>query len=130
MTLAVFYLMAAAINREGRYIVFAAWLIGNLRLGALSMGWDTQWLERMISPEWLPSIRQLSMASYYLLTYTLFSQFFKSELGRIGYGWLLRVVLYTGVLLFCLALILLYSLFMSYMCILVSIGSACVVFSM
>src|SRR5690606_10387734 len=128
MTLAVFYLMAAAINREGRYIVFAAWLIGNLRLGALSMGWDTQWLERMISPEWLPSIRQLSMASYYLLTYTLFSQFFKSELGRIGYGWLLRVVLYTGVLLFVLALVMPYSRFLPVMWGLVAIGVAGVVF--
>lgn len=128
LTLAVFYLMAAAINREGRYVVFAAWLIGNLRLGALSMGWDIQWLERLISPEWLPTVRQLSMATYYLLTYTLFSQFFRSELGRIGYGWLLRVVLYNGVLLFALALILPYSTFLPVMWGLVAIGVAGVVF--
>ena len=128
LTLAVFYLMAAAINREGRYVVFAAWLIGNLRLGALSMGWDIQWLERAISPELLPTVRQLSMATYYFLTYTLFSQFFRSELGRIGYGWLLRVVLYNGVLLFVLALILPYSTFLPVMWGLVAIGAAGVVF--
>jgi len=128
LTLAVFYLMAAAINREGRYVVFAAWLIGNLRLGALSMGSDIQWLERAISPEWLPTVRQLSMATYYFLTYTLFSQFFRSELGRIGYGWLLRVVLYNGVLLFALALILPYSTFLPVMWGLVAIGASGVVF--
>src|SRR5690606_6454584 len=116
------------INREGRYVVFAAWLIGNLRLGALSMGWDIQWLERAISPEWLPTVRQLSMATYYFLTYTLFSQFFRSELRRIGYGWLLRVVLYNGVLLFALALILPYSTFLPVMWGLVAIGVAGVVF--
>lgn len=128
LTLAVFYLMAAAINREGRYVVFAAWLIGNLRLGALSMGWDIQWLERAIPPDLLPMVRQLSMVTYYFLTYTLFSQFFRSELGRIGYGWLLRVVLYNGVLLFALALILPYSTFLPVMWALVPIGVAGVVF--
>lgn len=128
VTLALFTLMTAIINREIRYVVFAAWLIGNLRLGALSMGWDTEWLERAISPEWLPTVRKLSMASYYLLTYTLFSQFFRSELGRIGYGWLLRVVQYTGVLLLALALFLPYSTFLPLMWVLVGIGAGGVVF--
>src|SRR5690606_40732816 len=52
----------------------------------------------------------------------------KSELGRIGYGWLLRVVLYTGIVLFGLALILPYSRFLPIMWMLVAIGVAGVVF--
>src|SRR5690606_11347216 len=78
--------------------------------------------------ELLPLVRKLTMATYYLLTYTLLSQFFRSELNRIGYGWLLRVVLWVGVLLFVLALVLPYPVFLPIMWALVAIGAGGVVF--
>lgn len=127
-TLAIFSLMTAFINRDIRYLVFAAWLIGNLRLSALSMGWDTEWLDRAIAPEWQASVRQLSMAAYYLVTYTLFHQFFRSELAYIGYSWLLRVIQLNGVVLLALALTLPYSSFLPVMWTQVAIGVIGVIF--
>ena len=48
LTLTLIVLIFAVINREWMYLLFAAWLLGNLRLSALSMGWDTQWLGHAI----------------------------------------------------------------------------------
>jgi len=39
IVLALFVLLTALFNREWIYIVFAAWLIANLRLAAISAGW-------------------------------------------------------------------------------------------
>jgi len=55
--LSLFVLLAALINRVWLYVLFAAWLVANLRLAALSAGWDTQWLERAIPPDWLIPMR-------------------------------------------------------------------------
>src|SRR5450759_2773462 len=49
IVLSLFVLLTAILNREWIYVLFAAWLIANLRLAAVSAGWDTQWLERNIS---------------------------------------------------------------------------------
>lgn len=128
ITLSLFTLVTALINRESRYVLFAVWLIGNLRLGALSMGWDTQWLERTIAPEWMPSVRMISMAFYYIVTYTLFTQFFKKELKLIGYRWLLPVVQFLGIVLLVLALTLPYAAFLPWMWGIVAVGVASLVF--
>lgn len=128
LTLAVFILMTAAINRESRYVLFAAWLIGNLRLGALSMGWDMQWLERAISPDWMPMIRKLTIATYYILTYTLFRQFFTNDLKRIGYAWLLHGLQRGGLLLLLFALMLPYRNFLPWMWGLVAFGVFVLIF--
>jgi diguanylate cyclase (GGDEF)-like protein len=128
LTLAVFVLMTALINRESRYVLFAAWLVGNLRLGAISMGWDTQWLGRPIDPEWIALTRQITIASYYLLTYTLFTQFFKSELKTLGYGWLLRAVMFSGIVLLALSFVLPFALFLPAMWTIVAFGIVAVVF--
>jgi len=37
LTLAVLTLMTALINRDARYLLFAIWLVGNLRLGGITM---------------------------------------------------------------------------------------------
>ena len=47
LTLAVFVFVTAIINREWTYVIFAVWLVGNLRLCANAMGWDMQWLGRV-----------------------------------------------------------------------------------
>ncbi len=60
IVLSLFVLLTAIINREWTYVLFAAWLIANLRLAALSAGWDTQWLEQTIPPEWILLIRKLT----------------------------------------------------------------------
>ena len=111
LTLAVFVFVTAIINREWTYVIFAVWLVGNLRLCANAMGWDTQWLDRVIPPDWMPLLRQVTFAAYYLLTGALFSQLFRRELRSIGYRWLLRAGQYVGLVLLALALVLPYSRF-------------------
>lgn len=51
LVLALFVFIVAIVNREWTYVIFAGWLVANLRLAALSSGWDTLWLEREIPPE-------------------------------------------------------------------------------
>jgi diguanylate cyclase (GGDEF)-like protein len=101
VTLAAFVLIAAIINRDWVYVLFAAWLFGNLRLSAISMGWDDQWLGYPIPVDWISPIRKISVPVYYILTCTLFQTLFKKDLPRVGYQRLLSAVLWLGpVLLF------------------------------
>jgi hypothetical protein len=91
LVLAAFVLVTAVVNREWLYVLFAAWLLASLRLGAISAGWDTQWLGRTIPPEWILLARKLTIATYYMLTYALFRRLFTEELERVGHGVLLAL---------------------------------------
>ncbi len=71
LTLAVFVFVTALINHKWTYVIFAVWLVGNLRLCANAMGWDMQWLGRLLPSEYLPILRQVTFAAYYLLTAAL-----------------------------------------------------------
>lgn len=111
LTLSAFVLVTAIINQEWLYVLFAAWLIGNLRLAANSLGADTQWLERAIPADWDALVRKATFAIYYVLTYSLFTQLFRRELLRIGMRWLVMVLQWAGVVLCCAALALPYAHF-------------------
>jgi diguanylate cyclase (GGDEF)-like protein len=87
LVLAAFVLITAIINRSGLYMVFSAWLILNLRMGALSAGWDTQWLGNEIPDDILLRLRSLTMAAYYLLSITLFARLFREDLGNLRAQW-------------------------------------------
>ncbi len=91
LLLALFMFATAIINREWTYIIFAGWLVANMRLAAISTGWDTQWLGHWVPYDWLIPVRQLTAAAYYVLTVTLFGRLFRDELKVVGYGWLLRI---------------------------------------
>jgi diguanylate cyclase (GGDEF)-like protein len=97
--LALFVLVTAIINREWLYVLFAAWLVVSLRLGALSVGWDTQWFGREIPPQWLLLSRKVSMVAYYVLTVTMLGRLCGEELKRVGYRSLLRAMQWFGPLL-------------------------------
>ncbi|MFY9327397.1 MAG: EAL domain-containing protein [Georgfuchsia sp.] len=88
--LALFVFITAIINREWIYVLFAVWLVSNLRLAALSAGWDVQWLGQPVPADWLPLMRKLNISIYYVLTVTLFGQLFSNDLKRLGYQWLRR----------------------------------------
>ena len=92
IVLTLFVLLTAIINRQWLYVLFAAWLVANLRLAALSAGWDTQWFARTIPPDWMLPMRKLAIAAYYVLTITLFSRLFRNELMRVGYPTFLQIV--------------------------------------
>ena len=112
IVLALFVLITAMINRSGLYVLFAAWLVVNLRMGALSAGWDTQWLGHAIPYNWLVQGRSVTMALYYVLTLTLFVSLFRDDIVRIGHGTLVRLAQWTCFPLLLLSIFLPYSSFL------------------
>ena len=123
LTLALFVLVTALINREAVYVLFSAWLIGNLRLAALSIGADTQWLGQTIPADWVSWMRQLTMAVYFILTCAMLRALFAVDLRRVrGSQWTLRSAELAGTLLLVLAVILPYRLFEPVMWVIVSYG--------
>jgi diguanylate cyclase (GGDEF)-like protein len=111
LTLAIFVFVTAIINREWTYVIFAAWLVGNLRLSANAMGFDTEWMGRLIPPDHIALLRKFTFAAYYVLTTTLFVDLFRRELKAIGLRWSLYAVRYGGCLLMAAAFTLNYAHF-------------------
>ena len=112
VVLAVFVLITALINRQSIYVLFAAWLLINLRMGALSAGWDAQWLGRTIPQDLLVQGRLVTITLYYVLTLTLFRTLFKDDLPRVGYGTLVKVAQWTCFPLLVLSAILPFASFL------------------
>lgn len=71
------------LNRDAGYLILATWLFANLRLAALSIGWDQNWMGAVLPADWLERMRQLTIAAYYLLTFALFDRLF-SEVSLPG----------------------------------------------
>ena len=86
IVLAAFVLMTALINRQILYVLFAAWLVVTLRMGAISAGWDIQWLGHQVPADWLSQSRSVTLAVYALLTLSLFRALFRDELAKTRYG--------------------------------------------
>ncbi|RJG03068.1 EAL domain-containing protein [Noviherbaspirillum sedimenti] len=112
IVLALFMLVTALINRAGTYMLFAAWLLVNLRVGALSAGWDFQWLGHTVPAEWMQQSRLLTITVYYIATVCLFKALFRDDLPRVGYAWLMHAMQWISVLLLPLALLLPYAKFL------------------
>lgn len=106
IVLGLFVMVTAIINRESAYLLFAAWLLLNLRMAALSSGWDLQWLGHTVPTNWLSTTRALTLALYYVLTVTLFRTLFREELTKTGHAQLFNLthLLCAPVLLGCLLL--------------------------
>jgi len=103
LLLAGFMLMTALISREWIYVLFAAWLVANLRMAAISAGWDGQWLEHSLPVDWGLPVKKISVATFYVLTYTLFSRLFADDLRRVGFAPLLLVARWSCVAIMVLA---------------------------
>lgn len=91
MVLAIFVLLTALINRQNLYVLFAAWLIVSLRVSATSGGWDLQWLNHEVPPEWLAQGRSITRAIWALLTVTLFKSLFRDDLKKNRYAFLVNI---------------------------------------
>ncbi len=128
--LSLFVLLTAVVNREWIYVLFAAWLIANLRLAAITAGWDTQWLEANVQPGWILTTRSVTTAAYYILTYTLFTALFKDDLEQVGHLALLRIIQWSCLPLLAFSIILPYSKYLPYMWISTAFGIAVLVFYM
>ncbi|MEZ5615919.1 MAG: EAL domain-containing protein [Rhodocyclaceae bacterium] len=130
IVLAVFVLVTAIINKEWTYVLFAAWLVANLRLGALSAGWDVQWLEKSIPPDFVAPMRKLTIAAYYILTYALFRRLFGEDLKRLANDKLLSVAQWTCLLILGYALILPFKYFLPPMWLTAAVGVLVLMFLM
>ncbi|MBI5910312.1 MAG: EAL domain-containing protein [Betaproteobacteria bacterium] len=130
VVLSLFVLVTAIINREWIYVLFSAWLMANLRLAALSVGWDMQWLARTLPPDWTLFARVWTIVAYYILTVMLFSRLFKNDLQRMGYPLMLRVVQWSCLPLLLCALVLPYSKFLPYMWVSAAMTIAVLVYNM
>jgi diguanylate cyclase (GGDEF)-like protein len=108
LVLAGFMLITALINRNALYFLFAAWLVVNLRMASLSAGWDTHWLGNTVPVDWLPRIRAITLAVYYVSSVTLFKALFRENLNKLG-----SLLVFNLVQLTCFPLLLL-SMFASY----------------
>ena len=130
LILAVFVLVTAIINRSALYLLFAAWLVVNLRMGALSAGWDMQWLGFAIPGQGLSRIRAITMAVYYVLSVTLFGMLFKAELIKVAAIWQLRVVQWLCLPLLAVALTAGYKSFLPFLWIVTALFVAFMVLSL
>ncbi|NIC42020.1 EAL domain-containing protein, partial [Aquabacterium sp. A08] len=112
LVLALFTLIAGFINQNRNYLVFAAWLVVNLRMAALSAGWDHQWLGQTIPFDWLIPVRSVTLALYYVVTLSLFLTLFGEELKRVGHTWLVRIAKWSCAPLLLLSITLPYQRFL------------------
>ena len=128
LTLALFTLIAGLVNRNRTYLLLAAWLVLNLRMAALSMGWDTQWLGQTVPPSWLLTLRPLTLALYYAVTFTLFVSLLHDELDRVGGAFLTTAIKWSCLPLLLLALSLPYTQFLPIIWLLASIGLCALLF--
>jgi diguanylate cyclase (GGDEF)-like protein len=128
LVLSAFVLVTAIINREWLHVLLAVWLLASLRMGALSAGWDTQWLGRSIPADWILLTRKLTIAAYFVLTYALFARLFRDDLRKVGAAWLLHVAQWSCVAILAAALTLPFAQFLPVMWVTVGIGIAAIVF--
>ena len=129
LMLAAFVLVTAVINRQSVYVIFAVWLIGNLRLAELSIGSDMQWLGQSIPLSVLPLVRELTVALYFIVTYTLLGQLFRNDLPKVrGHRAVMRAAEVLGVVLLAAALTLPYRLFLPAMWLIASLGIGGVIY--
>ena len=128
IVLSLFVLLTAVVSREWLYVLFAAWLVANLRLAAISAGWDTQWLERSIPPDWMIPLRKITTAAYYVLTIMLFSRLFAEDLARERHGRLLRLNQWSCLPLLLAAMFLPYKSYLPLLWAFTAVASSIIVF--
>lgn len=128
IVLALFVLITALINRNRVYVLFAAWLIVNLRMGALSAGWDFHWLGYLVPIDWLLRMRLMTLSVYYMLTIMLFRMLFREDLQQVGHVALLRFLLWSCPPLLAASAVLPYALFLKCIWVLTGLSAGTVVF--
>jgi diguanylate cyclase (GGDEF)-like protein len=122
IVLALFILITAAINRQLLYVHFAGWLILNLRVGALSAGWDVQWLGQAVPEEWLAPVRMVTIALCAVSTLALYRTLFGEFLAHTRFALPLRVMQVLCLPLLACALVLPYRSFLPIMWVIAGSG--------
>ncbi|MDB5935104.1 MAG: diguanylate cyclase [Massilia sp.] len=122
IVLTVFVLVTALINREMLYVLFAGWLVLNLRAGALSAGWDIQWLGQVMPERYLLLSRSLTLAMYTVVTLVLYQTLFKKDLAKSRYVTPLRIAEWCSLPLLASAALLPYHVFLPILWVVTTLG--------
>jgi diguanylate cyclase (GGDEF)-like protein len=115
LILAVFVLITAIINRNALYVLFAAWLVVNLRMGALSAGWDAHWLGHVIPQDSLIRVRAITLAVYYVLSVMMFKALFNEDLHKVRAVLLIQIAQWTCVPLLLMSMFLPYQNYLPFL---------------
>jgi len=122
IVLTLFVLITALINRQVLYVQFAGWLLINLRVGALSAGWDVQWLGQTVPADWLLPMRAVTIAVFALSSLTLYNTLFGAALAETRFRPLLRLSQWVCLPFVASALVLPYRYFLPMMWCVVAFG--------
>ena len=122
IVLSLFILITALINRQLLYLQFAVWLILNLRVGAISAGWDIQWLGQELPQAWLAPSRAITTALYGIATMALYMKLFGEELARSRLATPLRIAQALCLCLLPMAVLLPFGIYLPVMWVLVAPG--------
>ncbi|MDN4038412.1 EAL domain-containing protein [Massilia sp. YIM B02443] len=112
IVLALFIIITALINRQPVYVLFAGWLILNLRVGALSAGWDIQWLGQTVPSDWLLRSRAVTITLYGIATLTLYQALLKEHLAEMRYALPMRVMQWLCMPMLVAAMLLPYGMYL------------------
>jgi len=115
IVLTLFILLTALINRQALYVQFAGWLILSLRAGALSAGWDVQWLGQAVPADWLLPLRAVTLALFSMSSLTLYRTLFGADLANTRFAPLLRFAQWVCLPFLACALLLPYRMFLPLM---------------
>ncbi|MBC7452593.1 MAG: EAL domain-containing protein [Massilia sp.] len=112
IVLAVFVAITALINRQMLYLLFAGWLILNLRVGALSGGWDFQWLGQVVPAPWLLLSRSVTITLYGITTLILYQALLREQLANTRFTWPMRAMQWLCLPMLIAAVVLPYNVFL------------------
>jgi diguanylate cyclase (GGDEF)-like protein len=80
LVLAVFVAIVALLSKESLYMLFAGWIVLNLRVAELSAGWDMQWLGHEIPIDAMNHVRAITIALFVIVTGQLYRTLFNNAL--------------------------------------------------
>ncbi|WP_288380463.1 bifunctional diguanylate cyclase/phosphodiesterase [uncultured Massilia sp.] len=112
VVLALFILITALINRQPLYVLFAGWLVLNLRVAALSAGWDIQWLGQTIPADWLLRSRSVGITLYGIATLTLYQALLKDNIAALRYVLPFRIMQWLCMPMLAAAILLPYGVYL------------------
>jgi diguanylate cyclase (GGDEF)-like protein/PAS domain S-box-containing protein len=112
VVLSLFVLITALINHQRLYLLLAGWLILNLRVGALSAGWDIQWLGQVVPADWLLPSRSITISLYGIATLTLYQALLRDHLAEMRYLVPMRVMQWLCLPMLAAAIFLPYRMFL------------------
>ncbi|WP_332876888.1 EAL domain-containing protein [Massilia sp. S19_KUP03_FR1] len=130
IVLALVLVIIAIIQRQALYVVFAGWMILNLRIGALTAGWDTQWLGQLVPSPWLMGSRAIVVVLFGISTLTLYQMLLGAYMVNLRQRLPLRMVQWMIPPTLLAAVVLPYNLFVPVLWVMIVIGVGLLTFDL